>query len=100
MTTHIPQTRRQTIIADLVLDGWAESARRVYRKLRNLQRMRLVVWVDRNGCVWTKGIATSESFDPPEGQHLATYSSDVKINDIEDELLFHLRSMTKTKRAA
>ena len=41
-----PQARRPTIIGDIVLDGWAESARRVYRKLRNLQRMRLMVWID------------------------------------------------------
>jgi hypothetical protein len=98
MDTLRPQARRPVIIADIVLDGWAESARRVYRKLRNLQKMRLVVWVDNAGCVWTKGLASNDRFDCPEGQHLATYDQGVPINEIEDELLFHLRTMTNTNQ--
>lgn len=95
-----PQARRPTIIADIVLDGWAESARRVYRKLRNLQKMRLMVWIDGAGCVWTKALSCVDRFDCPEGQHLATYAQDVPINNIEDDFLFHLRDMTNTRRAA
>ena len=90
--------RRPTVIADLVEQGWAESARRVYRRLRTLTTLRLVVWIDAGGSVWIRGVGPVSSFEVPSGQWLATYSSDVQINDIEQDFLHHLRTMTGTNK--
>jgi hypothetical protein len=92
--------RRQRIIADIVLDGWAEAARRVYRKVRNMPGTRVAVWVDGAGCVWTRGVCANEDFTPPEHQFLATYRAGIPINEIEDDMLDRLRSMTNTRKAA
>lgn len=99
MTAAIP-IRRAVIVSDLVLQGWAESARRIYRRVRTLERLSLVVWVDNAGMVWIRGVDEGSKFAPPAGQHLATYKPSVPINEIEDDMLFHLRSMTNTRKAA
>lgn len=91
-----PDIRRPNVIADLIEQGWQESARRVYRSLRLFTALRLVVWVDGAGSVWVRAVRAHSSFQPPM-EWVATYSPGVEINQIEDDLLHHLRQMTGTE---
>ena len=81
------------LIGNLRQTGWKDTARCIYREARQLHRLRLVVFVDDHQDVWTQKIRSTATVD--QAHWLATYGSDLAINEIEDDLLHHLQSLTQ-----
>ena len=86
-------TNRTMVIANLHAEGWRETARRVYRRVRN-SAMRHMVYITPDLDVWVKALRTTDSRLPPADQILATWDQGVEINEIEDELINHLRELS------
>jgi len=81
------------VIANLHAEGWRETARRVYRRVRH-SAMRHMVYITPDLDVWVKALRHKDSRDPPVEQILGTWDQSTEINEIEDELINHLRELS------
>lgn len=86
-----------TLIGNLHEKGWRDIARAIYREARQLNVLILVVYVDEHQDVWAQKARKSSPID--QTHWLATYASDAAPNEIEDDLIEHLRDMTNTRKA-
>lgn len=89
ITRHKPPA----LIGNLLEKGWRDIARVIYRESRQLNVLVLLVYVDEHQDVWIQRARKTSAIDPTHW--LATYSSDAVPNEIEDDLINHLQSITK-----
>jgi hypothetical protein len=85
-------TTRTMVIANLHAEGWRETARRVYRRVRQ-SAMQHMVYITPDLDVWVKALRHDSRLPPPD-QILATWDQSAEINEIEDELINHLRELS------
>lgn len=76
--------------ASLFQDGWQESARRLYRRVRGWN-VPMAVLADEAGLLYVR----HDNYRLRPGQELVgIYTNAVQINDIEDDLIEYLRDLT------
>lgn len=86
------------LIGNLHEKGWRDTARAIYREARQLNVLILVVYVDEHQDVWVQKARKSSPID--QTHWLATYDRSTAPNEIEDDLIHHLRSTINTRIAA
>lgn len=86
---------------DLIIDGFSECARRVYRHTRS-SGWNWMVCVDASGTMTVSTSSEVRSVNVLRTQWVGTYNRTTQINDIEDDLLERLRELTRaiTEQAA
>ncbi len=93
--SRLPAHFRSQPLGNLVLDGFEESARRVYRKVRSWHSQGVIVIVEDNGVIRLKQCRDAlVSRMPPADLIVGTYDRKAQIETIENDMLYRIRELT------
>lgn len=93
--SRLPAHFRTPPQGNLILDGFEESARRVYRKVRGWHSMGVIAIVENNGTIRLKQFRDAQvSRMPPADLIVGTYDRKAQPETIENDMLYRLRELT------
>ena len=80
-------------ITNLFRNGWEDSAREVYRRVRSWNAP-MALFAKPNGDLSGRPALVDKRFHSAGAELIGTYTSAVQINEVEDDLIEYMRDLT------